>query len=536
MDKNGSIRLTVVDWLMILFTIVLATGTLNPGQQGGICAVVHYEPFLMAYWLVRIMYFISRKWTDILLLASMCCFCTYELFLGYIQLLGNNGAGRGQDICVGSFTNSGPLGCFLAVCSALCVSIYLKVRNRIIRTVSVVLGALSVILMSCTLSRASVLAFAVSMLLLALKRERARAFMRRWGAVTCIGVILLGIGAYLIKKPSADGRLFMTRICLRMIRNNGLAGLGLGNYAAAYGREQALFFAEYADKGPGNLDIESLPDNLCRIADCPTFAFNEYLRLGIEAGPAAMVLLAGLMVCGVAALYRSNSIWCSALVCLTVFACFSYPFEVGTLTLIAVVCLAAAGGGVRSSRNNITAFSLLLLVLGTVFYGNQARIKSTGMIKESYGMERLCGNRHKLYYVQGCTVIPDDLYDEHFLFALGQSFNKSGDYAESDSVLMLGASVSSDPMFWNVMGNNSLAQGKYDEAEERYRHAFFMVPNRLYPLCLLAKVYLEQGDTARFSDIACRIDTFIPKVESVNTARLRTEIKELHNNLITPQN
>lgn len=527
---SGGIRLTVVDWLMILFTVVLAAATESPGLQGGISAVVHYEPFLMVYWLVRIMYCVSKKRTEIVLMAFMCCFSAYELCLGYTQLLWNPGVGRGQDICVGSFTNSGPFGCFLAVSSALCVATYEKVRNRIVRIALAVLGALSVILMFCTLSRASVLAFTVSMLLPALRRERFRVFIRRWGAVTGIGVILLGAGAYMIKRPSADGRLLMTRICLRMIHRNGLTGVGLGNYSGAYGQEQAYFFEEYADKGYGDLDTESMPDNLCRIADCPTFAFNEYLRMGIEAGPAAMVVLAGLMVCGIAALYRSDSVWCPALVCMAVFACFSYPFEVGALTLITVVCLAAADGGVRGSGNEITAFSVVLLVLGSVYYGNQARIKSTGMLKEASGMERLCGNRHKLYYVHGYSAIPDDLYDEHFLFALGQSLNKTGDYAESDSVLMLGARVSSDPMFWNVMGNNSLAQGRYDEAGQRYRHAFCMVPNRLYPLCQLARLYLAAGDTVRFTDMARRIEEFTPKVESINTERLRTGIKQILNN------
>ena len=77
------------------------------------------------------------------------------------------------------------------------------------------------------------------------------------------------------------------------------------------------------------------------------------------------------------------------------------------------------------------------------------------------------------------------------------------------------------------MGNNSLAQGKYREAESRYKHAFYMVPNRLYPLYLLAKLYHEEGDTARFLDMAGRIEVFVPKVESVNTDRLRSEIREL---------
>jgi BarA-like signal transduction histidine kinase len=74
------------------------------------------------------------------------------------------------------------------------------------------------------------------------------------------------------------------------------------------------------------------------------------------------------------------------------------------------------------------------------------------------------------------------------------------------------------------MGNNSLALGNYREAEKRYRHAFYMVPNRLYPLYLLAKLYHTEGDTVQFLKMADLVESFIPKVESVNTERLRNEI------------
>jgi hypothetical protein len=56
-----------------------------------------------------------------------------------------------------------------------------------------------------------------------------------------------------------------------------------------------------------------------------------------------------------------------------------------------------------------------------------------------------------------------------------------------------------------------------------------MVPNRLYPLYLLAKLYHEEGDTVRFFEMAHIVETFIPKVESGNTERLRDEIRELRN-------
>jgi tetratricopeptide (TPR) repeat protein len=126
--------------------------------------------------------------------------------------------------------------------------------------------------------------------------------------------------------------------------------------------------------------------------------------------------------------------------------------------------------------------------------------------------------------------------DPHFLYMYGYSLRKINQIEKSDSVLSLGTNYSSNPMFLNVMGNNSLTQGRYREAEERYKHAFYMVPNRLYPLYLLAKLYYTEGDTVRFLQMAEMVEEFIPKVESVNTESLRTEIRELKSTLIMTNN
>ena len=130
-----------------------------------------------------------------------------------------------------------------------------------------------------------------------------------------------------------------------------------------------------------------------------------------------------------------------------------------------------------------------------------------------------------------CESLGEDIKSDYSaLFEYGLALNKVGYYAESDSILEMGKDRSSDPMFWNIMGNNSLALGDYRNAERCYKHAFYMLPNRLYPLYLLAKLYAEEGDTTQFLNMADDIKIFVPKVESKNTERLRKEIMELKDN------
>ena len=490
-------------------------------------AVILLEPFLMAYCILRVLFILNNRLTTYLILFLILAFGVYELFHGYSQLFHYLGKGRGQDMIVGNFSSSGPFGCFLSVCCGLWVVVYTRSARQIIRFSSAVLAFLSFVLMTCTFSRAAVISFLVSMLFLAMKSKKTAAFIRKYRAYLLLMAVFIGTGAYLIKKPSADGRMLMARIGLRIMKENGLSSVGLGNYAGTYGKAQAMFFEEYLANGTDDLDISNIPENLRMTAGCPEYCFNEYLRVGIESGPVSMLLLICLVTAGIACLYGNDSIWCYPLVSISLFACFSYPFEVGVLTLLFIVCLASNGPGADKRIRGIMFYSLLFMVYGSVFYVRYPSIDRAFEDSASSFFDCLCGNRHKTFMVQDNSVLYDGLYDEKMLFAIGQSLNKGDEYEKSDSVLRLGTEISSDPMFWNVMGNNSLAQGKYKEAESRYKQAFYMVPNRLYPLCLLAKLYHEEGDSVRFLDMAGKIEVFVPKVESVNTDRLRSEIREL---------
>ena len=522
---DGELRLTIVDWLFVLFSITLIFG-LNPSVASDKChALIFVEPFLMAYCIFRILFVLNSKRTSYMILFLITVFCLYELFVGYTQLFQNIGRNRGQDVITGSFSGSGPLGCLLSVFCGLSIAVCVKTTRRFIRISLTVLSVISFVLMSCTLSRAAMISFGVCMLFLAMKSEKTASFIRKYKALLLLIAILLGAGAYLVKKPSADGRILMARVGLRIMKENGLSGVGLGNYAGAYGKTQAEFFADYIESD--DTDTGNIPEKLRITADSPAFCFNEFLRVGIECGPVSMLLLICMVVAGIAGTYKRDSVWCYPLISISVFACFSYPFEVGVFVLLMTVCLAANDVKPDAKGTAILFFSLLCAALGSICY---VRISKSGMTISTTGVsfvERFCCNRHKTYLVHDCSPLQDGLYDERMLFALGQSLNRNGEYEKSDEVLSLGTRVSSDPMFWNVMGNNSKALGKFREAESRYKSAFRMVPNRLYPLYLLAKLYYEEGDTVRFLEMEERMERFVPKVESVNTEKMRSEIRQL---------
>ncbi|MBO4560652.1 MAG: hypothetical protein J5705_01630 [Bacteroidaceae bacterium] len=478
--------------------------------------------------------------------------CAYEVYLGLSQLLGYTLSHNNLYSITGSFPNPGPYGGFFAVCISLFIAYYVKYSDdknkefssKLLYYFISIVAVAAIIILPSTQSRSSILALGCSLILLALGTERIREklkpFLKRYGLWLALGLLIAGTGAYMFKKQSADGRLFMDRICINAIKENSWKGAGTGHFGAAYGQTQARFFKQQIDEhGKDDLDWSAINEHDRITADCPDNAFNEFLFLGVEEGPIAMLLFIAMIVTAIFISFKSDTIWCYGLTTLAVFAFFSFPFHIVQfqimLTFLISACVSDSQYSVfinsrRTSR--YTALAIMMVIFIALSVSIVLRLPQAKRDKQAVLSWKKTERWHMMEYYEyvvedGEALLPLFNNDRRFLFAYGQSLNKMGQYEKSDSILKLGTEVSSDPMFWNVMGNNSLALGKYREAEECYKHAFYMVPNRLYPLCLLAKLYHTEGDTVQFLEMADKVETFIPKVESANTEQLRTEIREL---------
>ena len=505
--------------------------------------------FSLFYILTLLLFTIfSENVTSKTIIILIALLCSYELYTGISQLFGFSVSNNGRFIITGSFENPGPYGGFVSVSLILLLAFCVKnhegrKKNHITNLIYIgvyVVAVAAMIILPSTQSRSSILSLACGIILIAFGEERIKEkavpYLKKYGVWLVLILLFIGTGAYLFKKPSADGRFYMGRICVKAICENGWKGAGVGHFGEAYGQTQAHCFKQQIDEnGTDDLDWRAIDEHTRMVADCPDSAFNEYLSIGVEEGPIVMLLFIAVIVTAFVISFRRGTIWCYGLTTLAVFAFFSYPFHLWQFQIMLSFLLAAcvSDGDNKDVKKKILRLSILstsLVVLCFVTYykvipGLRQYRKAEQAWKKA---ERLYNKEYYEYVDEYCdTIVPFFKHDERFLFEYGQSLNKTGNYTKSDSILMMGASISCDPMFWNVMGNNSLALGKYREAEERYKHAFYMVPNRMYPLYLLAKLYHAEGDAAKFLDMADKVDSFIPKVESKNTKRLRDEINEI---------
>jgi tetratricopeptide (TPR) repeat protein len=87
--------------------------------------------------------------------------------------------------------------------------------------------------------------------------------------------------------------------------------------------------------------------------------------------------------------------------------------------------------------------------------------------------------------------------------------------------------ISCDPMLYNVMGKNCQALKDYEQAEQSFNKAANLVPNRLYPHYLLAKLYHEMGLADKAEQETNIVLAKPPKVESMAVKEMREELGEL---------
>ena len=233
--------------------------------------------------------------------AVLLVYCIFESYLGISQLLGYRESNNSVYKMTASFTNPGPFGGFLAVCLSIFIPYiadYKFVADKrlflkILYWLTIIGTIFSFIVLPSTQSRSAILALGCSLLLFSVRNKRIRSrvikVVKRYGIWILASIAIMGIGAYRFKKASADGRLFMDRMCIKAICANGWKGSGFGRFGGAYGDTQYRYFKDQIlAKGNDDLDWSVIDEHDRLTADCPDNAFNEYLFVGVEAGPFAI--------------------------------------------------------------------------------------------------------------------------------------------------------------------------------------------------------------------------------------------------------
>lgn len=492
--------------------------------------------FAVCIWLGLLLYPKERNmsvdfhWAVVWVLIALGGF---EAFLGLRQLYGFASSNHTLFNLTGTFFNPGPYSGYLAMIFPICLHEWLRLKSKRERswmeTGGYYLSAGVLLLILCVLpagmSRSAWLAAAVSGIwvygmhdgwgkeLKRLWRQHRKRIMGM-AVVGFLCLLLGGAALFHLKKDSASGRLLMWKISCRAIAERPITGYGHGNFAAAYGPAQETYFAEgdYSEQ-------EEL------VAGSPEYAFNEYLQVAVEWGiPTLLCLLLIIGFCLWRGATEGRTGACGGVISLMVFAFSSYPLQLPVFIVTFAFLLAACVVG--RSRLALAVFALMVGIgaVGqwkTSTYEACREWTSCRMLYNSGGYEVAKEGYAKLY--------PELKSRGTFLFEYGHCLHKLKEYEASNTLLKEAATRSCDPMILNIIGKNHQQLGNYAEAEKWLTRSTHLLPGRIYPYYLLAKLYAEPDfywpqKMKRMADIVL---TKEPKVQSTAVKEMREEMRKI---------
>lgn len=346
-------------------------------------------------------------------------------------------------------------------------------------------------------------------------------------AAGCIVIAALGAGLYLMKKESADGRLFVWKMTAYALADHYLEGVGVGGFSVAYSEAQTAYF----DSGQATQrELDAAP--------CPNYAFNDYLHLALEQGAAGLALF--LLWVG-SALYvgiRHRQVEAvGGLLSLGIFAFSSYPLQLPSfwfvLVFLAAVAVSKRKGEDTSPIRQASRWGLVFLLC--VLVGGSAAIAWLFRDDRARYAE---WNRVKGLYTSGAYHAAADGFGKlhpyfrnnpRFLFDEAVCQIKAERPYEACRNLERVMYHLADPMVYYMLAKSEQMTGAYRTAENDLLLSIRMAPNRIYPYYLLTKLYSSPRffHWHKFRQAGETVLVKKARVENTAVKEMREEVKKL---------
>lgn len=151
------------------------------------------------------------------------------------------------------------------------------------------------------------------------------------------------------------------------------------------------------------------------------------------------------------------------------------------------------------------------------YWDEAQELYSTGSYPEA------CGSFEEAY-----NKLP---YNGLLMQSYGKSLAMCAEFKKGIVILENAQRYTSDEVLYTTIGDCYKALQQYPQAETAYLCATYMVPHKLYPHYLLAKLYAQSGNTEKALKKANDVLDKKAKVESIAEVELKVEMKTLIDSL-----
>ena len=448
----------------------------------------------------------------------------------------------------GSFFNPGPFASYLASSYplALALLIYKKDQSpkynysnrsirlhiiNLIKTNTPLVGVFSIlVLIPGTGSRTAIIAIILSSAYISFARYSPiiRNYFNKNKELYLVLIIFVCSGLYYlysIKINSSNGRIFIWKNVFTIIKEAPLFGKGLNSFEGLYMNVQANYFRLH----PGN-SYSDLADNV-------QYAFNEFLQFGLENGVIGILIVLGILF----SLFRTKGndlmLICgkAGIISIIALSLFSYPLHILSIKLNMLLYLAMISRyqekrvlSLNISHHyrfyHVMAYLFIALFTLNIYYTSvlYKAFKNWGEAAANYRTRNyavsiaLFRNEYEVFKNNGA-----------FLTQYGKNLSMLNMDKEAIIILKEAAKRSNSTVVQLALGDSYRRTGQFELSKSAYTNAHYMIPNRLYPQYLLAKLFLEFNQYGNAIKTAKEILKKRAKVESEASSDIYKEMKEL---------
>lgn len=509
-DNKHILQITIADILAACYFIYILVNTyiIRPYPVSDI--------MMLKYLLVFFIYLSVRMMRNKEKVNGLSIICAIGLVEAIIILFQACGLLESEHLIfnfTGSFFNPGLAGCFIA-CS-LCILIYYlvtvpKLSKRLFLSAGAILLSYTLIL---TNSRAGWMAAIIGVCYV-LWHSNIRFF--KWGKrqikkmflpkVILAGLIISGmIFCYQYKKSSADGRLFIWKVCLEMVKDKPLTGHGVGMFRSKFPHYQATFF------------VQNPKSNDAFVAGNPSSPFNEYLSVLVTQGFIGFALLTIILLSLFMhqSISRKQKMQQAFLLTFCVFAFFSYPTEhYRTLILLPFFIAILPAKRILTIHYKKIGFILFIpVVLAGIFF-------SVRTMNEYLKLEQAFKLQNRISTEKYEEIKWDiDLLKDYYTYVgnkLPEEFMLVKDYVD-----LYPSSIG-----LCELGRRYKAVNNYDEARKHFTFASNINPSLITPYYELFLIYQEESNINNMKAIGEKILHHNTKKESTISIKIKAKVKK----------
>lgn len=550
-NKTNPLKITMVDSAIVVWSLYYLLRVYIGGEYPCATDFLKTCTIVLLYASLRIL-FNSTKLSAWWIIAILIFCGVYEAISGISQMI--NGTSRHHlFMLTGNFQNPGPYSAYLMMGSVigLCAmqekiyghcpyrietrleyffaKFYMllgyerniksnKVFDRInfhidempnIKHIIAIPTILILIVLPSTWSRAAFVGLVFCVLWI--YREK----YKKYKYVVWITICVVAIYLYIIKQGSADGRIITWMSSLTSWIHKPWLGVGVGGFRNAC----AEGIAELWHSNPNSTLFNS--------AGVTDYAYNVLLKILVEQGLIGVTLCLLLATFSMTKLYTQSKPLFMGMLSLLIFSMFSYPFELLPYRTIAVVIIAWNESCTVKSICSMGHIKTLLLAEFLAFASWQTYKEILVSYEVDKEFDTIRGIHEEAFVLDYYGLLPLEGDNADFLFDFGKTLRKQKRYNDSNAMLRQGTLCSADPMFYVLMGNNYRDMQHYDLAEQSYKEAFAVMPNRLYPLYQLMLMYNDCGDKSKAKSMARQIIVMKPKIESPAIRDMKQKAKDI---------